>query len=259
MAPTSHHFKHYFFPPSNHKCSFKRKLPAESQPFPPFFPRGALTLLAFQSDVPKRAAPLSRYSRQYARINEINVIVPKEEEEEEEEEGVSCPGGGSAGGCLQRFVARVSAQSQGASGRRMVLSAERSPTCCPQTHRRPLCRPDIPPLCRCLPACLLLLRMERKNDKNTWRCPDQSADSPAGYWLRGAVRHCRPSKAEHHLLRACCDENKDRRGRRGMGRRGDVWVGRWWGVVHGITAGKGKRKKKKPPLCVSRTKHRPSG
>ncbi len=60
----------------------------------------------------------------------------------------------------------------------------------------------------------------RKMIKNTWRCPDQSADSPAGYWLRAPVCHCRPSKAEHHLLRACCDENKDRRGRRGMGRRG---------------------------------------
>lgn len=147
MAPTSHHFKHYFFPPpSNHKCSFKRKLPAQTQPFPFFC--GVLTLLAFQSDVPKRAAPLSRYKRQYARINEINVIVPKER-------GYPVLGG-SAGGCLQRCVARVSAQSQGASGRRMVLSAERSPTCCPQNHQRPLCRPDIPPLCRCrrLPACL---------------------------------------------------------------------------------------------------------
>lgn len=101
----------------------------------------------------------------------------------------------------------------------------------------------------CLPASLLLLRMERKNDKNTWRCPDQSADSPAGYWLRAPVRHCRPSKAEHHLLRACCDENKDRRGRRGMGRRGDVWVGRW-GVVHGITAGKKEKKKTTSPLCL---------
>ncbi|TNN59623.1 hypothetical protein EYF80_030195 [Liparis tanakae] len=29
-----------------------------------------------------------------------------------------------------------------------------------------------------------------------------------------------PSKAEHHLLRACCDENKGRRGRRGMGAKG---------------------------------------
>lgn len=62
---------------------------------------------------------------------------------------------------------------------------------------------------------LLLLRLEEKNYNNTWRCPGQSADSPAGYWLAGAVCHRGPSRAEqrHHLLRACCDENKDRGGR----------------------------------------------
>lgn len=95
-------------------------------------------------------------------------------------------------------------------------------------HHRPLCRPEIPPLCRCR-RLLLFLRIEKKNDKNTWRCPDQSADSPAGYWLRAPVCHCRPSKAEHHLLQAC-DENKGKRGRRGdggTGRRGEGV----WGVV----------------------------
>lgn len=121
------------------------------------------------------------------------------------------------------------------------------------THRRPVCRPDIPPLCRCRRRRLLLLRMEKRNDKNTWRCPGQSADSPAGYWLRAPVCHCWPSKAEHHLLRACCDENKDRRGRRGMGRRGDVWVGRW-GVVVGCMALLLKKKKKEnSPLCILST------
>lgn len=79
----------------------------------------------------------------------------------------------------------------------------------------------------------LLLRMEKKNDKNTWRCPDQSADSPASYWLRAPVCHCRPSKAKHHLLRACCDENKGRRGRRG----GGAW-GEWgWGGGGGCVGG----------------------
>lgn len=71
---------------------------------------------------------------------------------------------------------------------------------------------------------LLLLRLEKKNYNNTWRCPGQSADSPAGYWLAGAVCHRGPSRAEqrHHLLRACCDENKDRGGRseEGGSRRG---------------------------------------
>lgn len=64
-----------------------------------------------------------------------------------------------------------------------------------------------------------------KKKQNTWRCPDQSADSPAGYWLSAPVCHCRPSKAEHHLLRARCDENKDGRGRRGIGWGRGVWVG----------------------------------
>lgn len=137
----------FFSPPSNHKCSFKRKLPAQTQPFPFFC--GVLTLLAFQSDVPKRAAPLSRYKRQYARINEINVIVPKER-------GYPVLGG-SAGGCLRRCVARVSAQSQGASGRRMVLSAERSPTCCPQPTNDRFVAPIFlrcVAVAACLPACL---------------------------------------------------------------------------------------------------------
>ena len=234
------------FPPSDHKCGFNRKLPAQTKGFfSPFF-CGVLTLLVFQSDVPKRAAPLSRYTRQYARINEINVIVPKEE-------GGYPVLGGSAGGCLQRFVVRVSAQSQGASGRRIVLSAEIS-NLLPATSHQPFFRPDIPTLCRCrrrlpasLPASLLLLRMERKNDKNTWRCPDQSADSPAGYWLRAPVRHCRPSKAEHHLLRACCDENKDRRGRRGMGRRGMCgWGDGGWYMALRLE----KKERKTSPLCL---------
>lgn len=38
------------------------------------------------------------------------------------------------------------------------------------------CHPDGPPLCRRRPR---LLRMEERNDKNTWRCPSQSADSEA--------------------------------------------------------------------------------
>lgn len=66
---------------------------------------------------------------------------------------------------------------------------------------------------------------KKQKKQNTWRCPDRSADSLAGYWLRAPVCHCRPSKAEHHLLRACCDENKGRRGRRGMGRAGVLGCG----------------------------------
>lgn len=81
------------------------------------------------------------------------------------------------------------------------------------------CHPDIPPLCRRRP---LLPQMEERNGKNTWRCPSQSADSEAGYWRRTHVCHC---EAEHHLLRACCDENKGRRGRRGTRRGEVVWLG----------------------------------
>lgn len=146
--------------------------------------------------------------------------------------------GGSAGGCLQRFVARVSDQSHGASERGMMRSAQRSPkTCCnpPPTALSPrysaaLSPPSAPPT------------DGGENDTNTWRCPDQSADSPAGYWLRAPVCHCRPSKAEHHLLRACCDENKDRRGWRGRGRRGGD--GGWYMAL---------LLRKKSPLCAFST------
>lgn len=102
------------------------------------------------------------------------------------------------------------------------------------THHRPtgLSPRYSSAVCACLPACSSY-GWRRKMIKNTWRCPDQSADSPAGYWLRATVCHCRPSKAEHHLLRACCDENKGRRGRRGMGRRGgECGWGRGGGTWH---------------------------
>lgn len=36
---------------------------------------------------------------------------------------------------------------------------------------------------------------EKKNYKNTWRCPDCSADYPAGYWLRAPVCHHRPKQS----------------------------------------------------------------
>lgn len=82
-----------------------------------------------------------------------------------------------------------------------------------------LSQPSTPQLCHRHP---LLLLMEEKNDKNTWRCPNQSADSEAVYWRRAHACHCRPCKAEHHLLQACCDENKGRRGRRALGEGGGM-------------------------------------
>lgn len=113
----------------------------------------------------------------------------------------------------------------------MMRSAVRSMgRCSPKSTG--YCHRDIPPLGRRRP---LLLQMEERNDKNTWRCPSQSADSEAGYWRRAHV--CHREAAEHHLLRACCDENKGRRGRRGTRRGEVVWLGTE-GVAHGINTGK---------------------
>lgn len=112
--------------------------------------------------------------------------------------------------------------------RDMMRAAVRSMSRCSLTPTG-YCHPDIPPLCRRRP---LLLQMEERNDKNTWRCPSQSADSEAGYWRSAHVCHC---EAEHHLLRACCDENKGRTGRRGTRRGEVVWLGTE-GVVCGITS-----------------------
>ncbi|KAF3689471.1 hypothetical protein EXN66_Car005143 [Channa argus] len=58
----------------------------------------------------------------------------------------SCVLVASAGGYLQRFVASLSNQSQGASEKGMVLSAERSPTCCepPPIGSSPRCSSALP-------------------------------------------------------------------------------------------------------------------
>lgn len=59
--------------------------------------------------------------------------------------------------------------------RDMVRAAVRSMSSC-SPKPTGCCHPDGPALCRRRP---LLLQMEERNDKNTWRSPSQSADSEA--------------------------------------------------------------------------------
>jgi len=92
---------------------------------------------------------------------------------------------------------------------------------------RPGCvRPDIPPLSACLPAPPTDGEGRENNDKEKREKKTPGAVQTSQLIPQQTIGCERlsvtvgPSKAEHHLLRACCDENKGRRGRRGMGAKG---------------------------------------
>lgn len=151
--------------------------------------------------------------------------------------------GGSAGGCLQRFVARVSDQSHGASERGMMRSTERSPkTCCnpPPTALSPrystsLSPPSAPPtdggekwykhLALSRPVSWFPGRLLAKSACLSLSAKQSRAPSAPGllWWEQRQERVA------------------------GQGAKG---VGRW-GVVHGIIA------EKKSPLCAFCTGMKP--
>lgn len=133
---------------------------------------------------------------------------------------------GSAGGCLQRFVACVCDESH----------QERHGARCRETHE-PL-QPQTDCLLSPRYSSAFVARSSRRWRREMIKTP--GAVRASQLIPRQAIGGERTSVTEKQSTicsGACCDENKGRRGRRGT-RRGElVWLGTE-GVVCGVTLGK---------------------
>lgn len=171
---------------------------------------------------PSARGPLSRHTRQHTTINATGAKwTGLIKQRPNTYSGIPV---GSAGGSLQRFVAPSIRSVPGRLGERHglvcteILNLLQPATDCVVA---PIFLRSATTTITTATACTSSsYGWEKKNYKNTWRCPDRSADYPAGYWLRAPVCHRRPKQSRAPSAPGLWWEQRQERaaGWRSMGR-----------------------------------------